>query len=443
MIILRSKLFGNDAEDKFIDPAVGAVAAGGGIIAGKHLSNKLIDKLRGGTAVKHNSGQVRENLLNYAKKLGIRVEDAPGTGNSFYTGSVSGRLGRKRDAIIRKLGRKGYLKKLNKKLDDKAILKSMNPVYRDIGKDKIYLDTASLDKGGMLSSNATLSHELGHAHYMSHSKGRSKNIVAKAAHRLYEPGAYMINDEPAISKSFKLGKKERQIKVSNANLLSGGFAAHGLVNGFKSAKLKHEGKKESKLHKLASAAIPAALVAPLLVSEGAASLKGLKLLKKAGADKAAMRESRKLLGKAWLTYAGKAAKPVLSGQLGREAGKLAGNAYYKYKDKKNGKDSSKDKNEKTFSRADYAGLSKRAAELLKSQRKAVADTIRIARSYGGRMTQADLGFTPERWKLVKEQFKKQARKEARNNIVGLAGAGAFVGGTGYKIANKIRNRNES
>lgn len=376
--------------------------------------------------------------MNHAKKLGIKVEEVPGVGNSFYAGSIDGKLDRMKDAIIRKLGRKGYLKKLNEKLDEKEFLKSGNPVLESIGKDRIILDK-SLAKNGNLGSNAALSHELGHSHYMGFSKGRSKNIIAKAAHRLYTPGAYMVSDDPVISKSFKLGKKERQLNVSGSNLTSGGFAAHGFINGLKSAKLKHEGKKESKLHKLASAALPAAMVAPLLVAEGSASLKGLKLLKKAGASKAAMKESRKLLGKAWGTYAGKAAKPILSGQLGREAGKLAGNVYYKFKDKKK-----ENKDEKHFSRAAYLGLGKREAQLMNQQRTGMARMIRQYRKFGyNKSDLTQLGIdTPEYWKNIRASVKNIAKKEVRDRNLGIAGAATFGIGTGYKVANKIRNNKE-
>ena len=57
---------------------------------------------------------------------------------------------------------------------------------------------------------------------------------------------------------------------------------------------------------------PTLITAPLLVAEGAASRKGLKMLKEAGASKESMKKARKTLGHAFGTYVGAATKPMLT-----------------------------------------------------------------------------------------------------------------------------------
>ena len=78
------------------------------------------------------------------------------------------------------------------------------------------------------------------------------------------------------------------------------------------------------------------MVAPLLVAEGAASVKGYKLLKKAGASKEALKVTRKSLGNAHGTYASLAAAPVAVGEASRLVGKAVGKKKYgkNKKDKK-------------------------------------------------------------------------------------------------------------
>jgi hypothetical protein len=133
------------------------------------------------------------------------------------------------------------------------------------GKDAILL--GGFDKKSILGSAPTLAHELGHAQYGK--SGRSKNIIAKTAHKLY-------GVDPLVHS-----------KIGNATMF-----ANGLHSGIKSEKLRSEGKKESTWNKIKSVAIPAALVAPVLVAEGAASLKGLKMMKNVGASKELMRQEK-------------------------------------------------------------------------------------------------------------------------------------------------------
>ena len=70
------------------------------------------------------------------------------------------------------------------------------------------------------------------------------------------------------------------------------------------------------------------MAAPLLIGEGAASVKGYKLLKKAGASKEALKVTRKSLRNAWGTYASMAASPVAVGEASRLVGKAVGKKKY-------------------------------------------------------------------------------------------------------------------
>jgi hypothetical protein len=115
-----------------------------------------------------------------------------------------------------------------------------------------------------------------------------------------------------------------------------GSFAHGLQAGYKKEKNKQEGKKTNKWDKIRSVAVPAALTAPLLIAEGKASLNGLKAMKKAGASKELMNQSRKKLGAAWSTYASDAVKMVGAGGAGDITGKGVAKLTKKDKDKKKG-----------------------------------------------------------------------------------------------------------
>lgn len=176
-------------------------------------------------------------------------------------------------------------------------------VLKHLGKDRVVLGD------GPLSEADVLSHELGHSKYTA--KGRSKNIIAKGAHKLMVPA-----------------------KIASTNLGSGLSAIHGFHSGRKQVQKKNKGEKVSLWDKSKSIILPAAATAPLLVAEGSASLKGLRMMKKAGASKELMKQARKRLGAAWGTYAGQAYKPVVSGAVGNEAGKL----YEKSVNKKDKKD---------------------------------------------------------------------------------------------------------
>ena len=114
--------------------------------------------------------------------------------------------------------------------------------------------------------------------------------------------------------------------MGSAGAIVGGVT--GYKSGLKAAKLESEGKKEGGWNKVKGAAIPAVMVAPVLVAEGAASRHGIKLLKEAGASKEAIKAAKKNLGKAWGTYAAIGSAPVITGAGSRAIGKAVGKKRY-------------------------------------------------------------------------------------------------------------------
>jgi hypothetical protein len=169
------------------------------------------------------------------------------------------------------------------------------------GAPKKVRESIVLDKAG--GDASVLAHELGHAQFFD--KSRSKNIVGIAAHRLHR-----VSD---LSKS----------GISFVN---------GLHSGINSERLRSKGKRESTWNKVKSVAIPAALMTPELIREGVASLKGLKMMKQAGASKQLLGQSKKAMGNAYKTYLAVSAHHILEGTTGHALGKVIGKKIYGPKD---------------------------------------------------------------------------------------------------------------
>lgn len=100
--------------------------------------------------------------------------------------------------------------------------------------------------------------------------------------------------------------------------------AAGFASGYNSGKKLAKGEKDNVVNKTAYAAIPVIHQAPKLVSEFEASRQGIKLLKKAGASKGFIKQSKKALGSAYGTYVAGLATPIALGYLARQTGKAAG-----------------------------------------------------------------------------------------------------------------------
>lgn len=139
---------------------------------------------------------------------------------------------------------------------------------------------------------STLAHELGHARYHTDKKA---GLVPKIAHKLYlDP------------------------RITGIAGISSSIAA-----GIDKAKKEEKGEKESKIGK-AAPYLSAGMSVPVLVSEGAASIHGQKLLKKAGASEKLLRAAKKSNGRAFNSYVAGAAIATLGS-------KAAKNIAYKYK----------------------------------------------------------------------------------------------------------------
>lgn len=157
------------------------------------------------------------------------------------------------------------------------------PFYNMID-DTVYLNGSK--------DSASLSHELGHRHYTKEKSGKVGNIAHKGYK--YTGGAL-------------------------AHMAISPVAAHfaGKASGKSKARKEEAGEKENKVGKAAPIAAPLLVSTPGLVSEAAASRKGLKMLKESGASKEMMKKSNKALGHAFGTYAALNAANVGVGLLSK------------------------------------------------------------------------------------------------------------------------------
>lgn len=292
-MIIRRKLFSSKKKDDKEVNTTKAAAGLGGAIVGRKILKKGKNNLGEYYLVnsRNNSKEaekVRRELLKEAKRNGVKVEMAIGINNSMYTGrSKFGRwIGDKIEDLVIKSG------------EDLDSLDPMRAaVIKNLGKDKVLLDSGSLRDVDVLS------HELGHAH---HSSKRSKNIIGKVSHKLMIPG----------------------------KMAAGSSGVVGFVSGMRSAKKRAEGEEEGKVNKNISWALPAVGGGTVLAAEASASHKGLKDLERLGASKAVKGSAKKRLAAALGTYAAHVGTQIAGALGAREAGKLLGKAVYKKKKKK-------------------------------------------------------------------------------------------------------------
>lgn len=292
------------------------IAAGLGIgtaagIAGVAANSAFGKKLKKAKSIDpEEEKKLREELIKRAKKQGTRTINTNAE-NSMAVGTQEGKVVRKALTKLAKKNRKTY-----ETLKESAKYSGMDGVLEHMGKDRIILGK------GRLSEADVLSHELGHTQFLE--KGRSKDVIAKTAHRLN-----------SVSKMGTSGLNPQNYLTRPAF-----YGTHGYINGLKAAKMESEGKKESFGHRIKAAGLPALVAAPMLIAEGAATGKGLKFLKQAGASKRAMKTARKSLGSAYGTYASLAAGNVVAGEGGRLVGKAVGKKRYK-KEKEKEKENKK------------------------------------------------------------------------------------------------------
>jgi len=258
-------------DDEDIAKSIAIAGAGGiGGLAvnelGKDIRDKAVDNLLTSDNIEGDK-KLKERLISDAKKKGTTFVDSPNLRNSAAIGG--GRYGR----LINDIPKVSDLVR-----DANAnALKGMglSDKEADNVKKALLKDSVILGKG-RLSGADVLAHELGHAHYQY--RGGLKGFPIEAAHQLAGAG---------------------QIAALPVGKLIG--AGVGFKSGLKKAKLESVGEKESKFNKIQGLA-PAIIATPLLVSEGAASRKGLQLLKNAGASEKALKSAKKNLTDAWKSY---------------------------------------------------------------------------------------------------------------------------------------------
>lgn len=147
-----------------------------------------------------------------------------------------------------------------------------NPACYERGKKTVYMDSRANPGADILS------HELGHAHY---DNDKSANKLGKLAHEGFKKANGM------------------DLFIKHGPLA--GIGA-GVASGIVKAKKEEKGKKEGIVNKTVPYLTPVVVTSPGLVSEVAASAHGLKLLKKAGASKKALKAARRNLGHAAMSY---------------------------------------------------------------------------------------------------------------------------------------------
>lgn len=229
-----------------------------------------------------------------------------GLGNSMAIGG--GRLGR----LITDTPFGEYVKNSNVKQLEGIGLKSSE---KEPIKKALLTDSVVLGKGRFAGADV-LAHELGHSHYQY--RGGVKGLPIEAAHQLHGLGQFAASPVGTI--------------------VGGGL---GFKSGLKKAKLESVGEKESKFNRI-QGLTPAIISAPMLISEAAASRKGLQLLKNAGASKESLAAAKKNLTNAWKTYGGVTLASTAVGEgsrgIGYGVGKIAYRKNRKNKDKKKDED---------------------------------------------------------------------------------------------------------
>lgn len=242
------------------------------------------------------SNKFYDRLKEDIKSRKVRIDDdsvfeIQGMKNAAYSPEMKGlrNFFAKKIKEDRKKGKKSNWANLKKFLD--AANGGINVGKRGFKIDKDLAGRADI-----------LAHEMGHEHYMD-GEGKGIKSVGGVLHALRHP---------AIS-------------------IGSGLAS--IHSGIKKEKLEREGKKESKWNKYKSVILPGIASAALVGSEAAASIHGYNQLKKMGASKELLKDTRKKLGHALGTYAGMGIANIGSGLVGRAVGKGMAKGYYALKDK--------------------------------------------------------------------------------------------------------------
>lgn len=169
----------------------------------------------------------------------------------------------------------------------------------DKEKNTIFLD----NKSGKTHSG--LVHEAGHAKI---SKGKHGKILKHIQDDLYMPS-----------------KKINSSKIYNIGQHAAGYGV-GYMNG----KREVNGEKENSAAKWATRLAPTVISSPVLISEGAASLKGIQMMKRKNVDPRVIKAAKESMAGSYLTYARRPLTTTIGNETAYQAGKMVG----KYKENK-------------------------------------------------------------------------------------------------------------
>ena len=232
-----------------------------------------------------------DKLIQLAKKNGIVILFRKGT-NGFHINKPS----EKTITELKKFKESMKPEEYKKFLEDmrKMNLQTIKLEYdlEDLllGKELIIIGKDS-SKERQIS---ILAHEIGHSEYTN---GRG-GLLGRLAHKGYKFSDRMTSEIGGVGTLISFGS--------------------GVVGGIISSK----GGMKNNVLGISTASIPVLFALPMLIAEGAASIKGYKILKEAGADDETLRNCKKTLRGAFMTYLGVSIIPVIFSLLGALYSKL-------------------------------------------------------------------------------------------------------------------------
>lgn len=295
MILLRK--FFSKKEDSSLNEkeAIALIAAGGGALATKDKvlknliksSNKSFENTRNNSP---NAKKVKQLLLNDARKKGIGLYKID-QNISFCTAIDPSEL---------------------KRISNHYKTKGIPNKFSGLKETNLFLGN------GSLSDVDTVAHELGHGEYLR--KNGTGGKLGKLAHK--------YRDHENLGGRYLVDFRKNKNKDKKGKYVRGAFFLNGVHSGIVKEKNKAEGKNTGIITKYKSVAIPAAFMAPTLISEALASRHGYRAMKKLGANKEVLKAARKRLGKAYKSYIIGSGQPIISGAAGELVGRGIGKLEY-------------------------------------------------------------------------------------------------------------------
>lgn len=312
MILVRTFSKKNNKKDDSDDSIKGAALAAAGmgtLVGGSKLSDlankKTINIVENTRNNSQNARKVKRALLKEAREKGVSVRRLKDAENAAYMGTPGARG-------FRKILTKGL--KVMPKETRTQVIEGINSGFskdrnfpgmkiNDLGKDRILIGKG---RSNSMSDVDVVAHELGHREHSV--KGGTGKLIGKLAHKT--PSQLISN-------------------VAGTKAGKAAFFINGVHSGMKKERNKKEGKKTGTWTKVKSVALPAAAVAPGLIAEAAASRHGYRAMKRLGANKEVLKQSRKKLGSAFGSYLSNSAKPLIMGASGELVGRGIGKVAYK------------------------------------------------------------------------------------------------------------------